>query len=77
MCPRRPGNSSADLPRELLDLYGVIDEVSLPDVGDGYFVHAAESVLVEHGDEQPTRVTGSVTDEIVVFASDGGVPSSR
>ncbi|UOZ11024.1 hypothetical protein [Amycolatopsis sp. WQ 127309] len=55
----------------------MIDEVSLPDVGDGYFVHAAESVLVEHGDERPTRVTGSVTDEIVVFASDGGVPSSR
>jgi hypothetical protein len=47
----------------------VVHEVSLPDVGNGYFIHAPALVLEG---ESPTRLTGTVEDRIVVFGSDGG-----
>lgn len=57
---------------ELAVLYDVVHEVSLPDVGNGYFVHTPEMVLLGIGGESPTRLTGTVEDSIVVFGSDGG-----
>ncbi|MFD7659956.1 hypothetical protein ACFV4N_38770 [Actinosynnema sp. NPDC059797] len=65
--------SSVGAPGELRDFYSRVQEVSLPDVGNGFFIASAE-VLVEgirRGD-RPTEVTGSVNDAIVVFGSDGG-----
>ncbi|MDT7843352.1 SMI1/KNR4 family protein [Streptomyces justiciae] len=58
------------IPSDLTTLYWVICEVSLPDVGNGYFVHSA-SMVADH-----FREYGSVpiADEwpALVFASDGG-----
>jgi len=57
---------------DLVTFYSYVGSVSLPDLGSGFFVHAAEDVLDGVRGEQPTRVTGAVDDEITVFGSDGG-----
>ncbi|WP_143060619.1 DUF6881 domain-containing protein [Amycolatopsis tolypomycina] len=57
---------------ELAVLYDVVREVSLPDVGNGYFIHAPEMVLLGIQGDSPTRLIGTVEDSIVVFGSDGG-----
>lgn len=65
--------SSIGAPRDLLDFYARVEEVSMPDVGNGLFVHSAQAVVggaVNGG--QPTEVVGAVDDTIVVFGSDGG-----
>ncbi|MCR6484554.1 hypothetical protein M8542_17150 [Amycolatopsis sp. OK19-0408] len=67
--PAAGGSRPACLPPELFDLYAAIEEVSLPDVGNGYFVHPLKEGAEDH---RPTRLTRSVTDEVVVFGSDGG-----
>ena len=58
------------IPSDLTTLYWVICEASLPDVGNGYFIHSA-STVAEH-----LRENGSVQIEdewpAPVFASDGG-----
>ncbi|GAA2542956.1 hypothetical protein GCM10010435_08500 [Winogradskya consettensis] len=36
------GESGAALPDSLAGFYRVIEEVSLPDVGNGYFIHSAD-----------------------------------
>ncbi|MEU6340865.1 hypothetical protein ABZ883_07920 [Streptomyces sp. NPDC046977] len=58
------------IPSDLTTMYWVIDEVSLPDVGNGYFVHSA-SLVADH-----FRAYGAVQidgeEPAVVFASDGG-----
>ncbi|MEH1169684.1 hypothetical protein V6V47_30330 [Micromonospora sp. CPCC 205539] len=56
------------LPGDLLEWYGQVREVSLPDIGNRYFIH--EPGLVAH--RQVTMVRGSFTADVVVFASDGG-----
>lgn len=63
---------TAGLPRQLAELYEVIEEISLPDVGNGYFVDDPERVHAGIAGEQPTRLTVSVEDDVVVFGSDGG-----
>lgn len=58
------------VPPALLSLYSVVDGVSLPDVGNGYFVHPP-SAAAEHLDEYgAVRLTEDNCG--VVFASDGG-----
>ncbi|WP_146060474.1 hypothetical protein [Amycolatopsis sp. CA-128772] len=67
----------AGFPQELTDFFTSVEEVSLPDVNNGYFVHGPELVLAGVGGEQPTQVTGTVVDDIVVFGSDGVARCSR
>ena len=58
---------------DLLDLYRQVEVVSLPDVGIGLFVHAAGNVIEGMtAGVHPTRIIGSVSDEVTVFGSDGG-----
>ncbi|MFK0249919.1 hypothetical protein ACIQUM_34910 [Amycolatopsis azurea] len=59
-------------PAGLLDFYAQVREVSLPDVGNGIFLHPAGHVIAGLLGAMPTRLTGAVEDEIIVFGSDGG-----
>ncbi|MEV0430554.1 hypothetical protein [Micromonospora sp. NPDC050495] len=56
------------LPGDLLEWYGHVREVSLPDIGNGYFLH--EPGLVAR--REVTAARGRFTADVVVFASDGG-----
>lgn len=58
------------IPSDLTTLYWVISEVSLPDVGNGYFIHSA-STVAEHFQQYGSV---QIDDEppALVFASDGG-----
>jgi len=64
--------ASAGAPRDLLDFYSWVEEVSLPDVGNGIFVHSAQAVIDGVANGQPTEVVGAVEDTTMVFGSDGG-----
>ncbi|MFF3920718.1 hypothetical protein ACFYZB_46505 [Streptomyces sp. NPDC001852] len=57
---------------DLLDFYTQIEEVSLPDLGNGIFIHSAESVAGGISGNQPTEVVGALNERITVFGSDGG-----
>jgi hypothetical protein len=59
------------VPDDLLVFYQVTGEVSLPDVGNGYFIHRPDLVLA-HATGLVWRVTGRHTGAVVVFGSDGG-----
>lgn len=48
--------------------YGQVREVSLPDIGNGYFIH--DPGLVAR--REVTSIRGRFTADVVVFASDGG-----
>jgi hypothetical protein len=53
----------------LSDFYTVIENVTLPDIGNGYFVHPARHVLDDLTHDGPVRVGQSGA---VIFGSDGG-----
>jgi hypothetical protein len=55
--------------RALADFYTVIEELTLPDIGNGYFIHPAQHVLDELTHGGPVDA-GEFT--AVVFGSDGG-----
>ncbi|ROR46914.1 hypothetical protein [Kitasatospora cineracea] len=58
------------IPSDLTTMYWVIDEVSLPDVENGCFIHPA-SLVADHFCEYGTvRIEGE--EPALVFASDGG-----
>ncbi|MFJ8582119.1 hypothetical protein [Micromonospora sp. NPDC093277] len=57
---------------DLLDLYSCVEKVSLPDAGNGLFIHSAEDVAEGVRGYQPTRLAGARSEDIVVFGSDGG-----
>ncbi|MFJ4103887.1 hypothetical protein [Amycolatopsis japonica] len=57
---------------ELLDFYAVVRQVSLPDLGNGTFVHSARHVLTGLRGAMPTLLGGVTEDPIIVFGSDGG-----
>ncbi|MEU2264477.1 hypothetical protein ABZ557_30370 [Streptomyces sp. NPDC019645] len=61
------------LPGPLLDYYGHLGAVALPDLDNGIWIDDAASLAaqVEAGDH-PTRLTGTVDDTVSVFATDGG-----
>ncbi|GGU42720.1 hypothetical protein [Streptomyces violascens] len=54
----------------LLSLFAVIDSVSLPDIGNGYFIHPPSTVTA-HLDEYGA-VPLENGDHGIVFGSDGG-----
>jgi len=64
--------TAAGIGGDLLDFYARVEHVSLPDIGNGYFIHPAEDVANGARNGQPTAVTGAVRDRITVFGSDGG-----
>ncbi|GAB3329678.1 hypothetical protein RMN56_28340 [Micromonospora halotolerans] len=53
---------------DLLEWYRQVREVSLPDIGSGYFVHDPGLVVRR----EVASVRGRFTADVVVFASDGG-----
>ncbi|MFI6304944.1 hypothetical protein ACIBCH_23980 [Amycolatopsis thailandensis] len=74
------GDDSGDLeelaklgaPAELLDFFVHVREVSLPDLGNGVFVHSARHVLTGLLGALPTRLVGVAEERITVLGSDGG-----
>ncbi|MFB7287820.1 hypothetical protein [Actinacidiphila glaucinigra] len=58
------------IPSDLATMYWVIDEVSLSDVENGYFVHPASLVADHFRDYGAVQFEGE--EPGVVFASDGG-----
>lgn len=60
------------VPLDLLDLYAVTGAVSLPDVGNGLFVHGPGLVADAFNADELRRVVGRHSSDVIVFASDGG-----
>lgn len=58
--------------RELLLFYESIGEVSLPDVGNGYFIHPPRLVAGQAQAGGPRRIGPPFDVDVVAFASDGG-----
>ncbi|WP_344128474.1 hypothetical protein [Luedemannella flava] len=61
-----------NLDDDLLTLYQVTDEVSLPDIGNGYFIHPPDHVVTTRRVREPGAIAGDPPTEVVVFGSDGG-----
>jgi hypothetical protein len=59
-----------NLAHPLDDLYEAIHELSLPDIGNGYFIHPADHVFGDLEDQGPVGLADSGSG--TVFASDGG-----
>ncbi|MDX3538937.1 hypothetical protein PV721_32290 [Streptomyces sp. MB09-01] len=57
---------------DLLAFYSHIEKVTLPDVGNGFFVDSVYDVAEGRGDWQPAEIRGAVVDSVVAFGSDGG-----
>jgi hypothetical protein len=57
---------------DLIDFYRCIGQVSLPDVGNGYFIHPADLVARQAADGEPRRIGPPHELDILVFGSDGG-----
>ncbi|MDT0346327.1 hypothetical protein [Streptomyces litchfieldiae] len=64
--------SQRKLPQGLEVFYSKIDEISMPDVENGLFVHPIRVAVAGERAGYPTRVTGAINGEITVFGSDGG-----
>lgn len=60
------------MPSDLLRWYRWVREVSLPDVANGYFVHAPDLVTAHALGAGVRRISGRHNDSVVVFGSDGG-----
>ena len=58
-------------PGPLLSFYSTIDSVSLPDIGNGYFIHSP-STVIEHLAEYGHATLTNNDEPGVVFGSDGG-----
>ncbi|MDV9187628.1 hypothetical protein R6L23_05225 [Streptomyces sp. SR27] len=58
------------IPSDLTTLYWVVCEISLPDVGHGYFVHPASTVAEHFREYGPVQIDDEPS--AIVFASDGG-----
>jgi hypothetical protein len=69
---REVSANTAGLPEDLLIFYRHVAEVSLPDLGSGYFLHPVDLTAAGMSGDLPTRITGSRADSVVVFGSDGG-----
>lgn len=64
--------SAIEAHSDLLDFYSRVEEVSLPDVANGFFISSAEAVVAGIDNWQPVEIVGAFVDTIVVFGSDGG-----
>jgi hypothetical protein len=68
----RLGAVGSSVPRDLLQLYGTLGAVSLPDIGNGLFLHHAGLVADAYEAQELRHVTGRYQDDVIVFGSDGG-----
>jgi hypothetical protein len=68
----RRGLLDADVHSDLIEFYGAIQGVSLPDLGNGYFVHTPDTVANPARFGFPNTVSGALNGRIAVFGSDGG-----
>jgi hypothetical protein len=60
-------------PSAVIDFFDAIEEVSLPDVWNGYFLGPADRVVAAHIEESPRWITvGSELQEVLLIGSDGG-----
>lgn len=67
-----PG-SDTQIPPSIVEFFNVVEEVSLPDVRNGYFLGPATSVAAKHADMYPRWLElGGRRVEILVIGSDGG-----
>jgi hypothetical protein len=57
---------------DLIDFYRWIGQVSLPDVGNGYFIHPAGRVARQAAGAEPRRIGPPHELDVLVFGSDGG-----
>lgn len=57
------------IPSDLTTMYWVIDEVSLPDVENGYFIHPASLVADQFREYGAVQIDGE--EPALIFASDG------
>jgi len=57
---------------DLIDFYRCIGQVSLPDIGNGYFIHPADLVARQAADAEPRRIGPPHELDVLVFGSDGG-----
>ncbi|HEY2792266.1 MAG TPA: hypothetical protein VGJ28_07925 [Micromonosporaceae bacterium] len=60
------------IPADLLSFYATIGEVSLPDIGNGWFIERAASVAATYASGELRKFAGRHGTDIVAFASDGG-----
>ncbi|MER7928605.1 hypothetical protein ABTY96_36570 [Streptomyces sp. NPDC096057] len=58
------------IPSDLTTMYWAIDEVSLPDVDSGYFIHPASMVAGHYREYGAVQIDGE--EPALVFASDRG-----
>jgi hypothetical protein len=58
--------------RDLIEFYSHVAQISLPDVGPGFFVDEAEYVVEGLRGAQPTQVSSVPNRTVAVFGSDGG-----
>ncbi|MEV0093882.1 hypothetical protein [Streptomyces sp. NPDC050738] len=57
---------------DLAAFYSSVGEVSLPDIGNGYFIHSARQVLHQLAEEGPVFLPESDDPQGMVIASNGG-----
>jgi hypothetical protein len=57
---------------DLSDFYRCIGQVSLPDIGNGYFIHPADLVARQAAHGEPRRIGPPHELDVLVFGSDGG-----
>lgn len=57
---------------DLIDFYRWIGQVSLPDVGNGYFIHPADLVARQAAGGEPCRIGPPHELDVLVFGSNGG-----
>jgi hypothetical protein len=60
------------VPPSIVEFFNVVEEVSLPDVRNGYFLGPATSVAAKHADTPRWLELGGRRVEILVIGSDGG-----
>ncbi|MFH8858278.1 hypothetical protein [Streptomyces rochei] len=58
--------------KDLIEFYSHVAQISLPDVGPGFFVDEAEYVVEGLRGAQPTQVSSVPNRTVAVFGSDGG-----
>ncbi len=66
------GGGQAAFPPALAEFYAEIDEVSLPDINNGYFIHPANRLPVAADWGLPIRVDVGSIGDVATFGSDGG-----
>jgi hypothetical protein len=62
------------VPSPVVEFFDVVEEVSLPDIWNGYFLGPSDRVVTAHADESPRWITAESGElqEVLLVGSDGG-----